>query len=68
MQETDGAGHMLKRQLMDAAQPLSEQSFTIVSWFSCHISIDVNSCSVFFSLMCNIRPDSQQWQAYHDSS
>jgi len=31
MQETGGTGHMLKRQLMDAAQPLSEQSFTIVS-------------------------------------
>jgi len=31
MQETDGAGFMLKRQLMDAAQPLSEQSFTVVS-------------------------------------
>jgi len=31
MQETGGSGHMLKRQLMAAAQPLSEQSFTIVS-------------------------------------
>jgi len=35
MQETSGTGHMLKRQLMDAAQPLSEQSFTIVSFFGC---------------------------------
>jgi len=32
MQETVGTGHMLKRQLMAAAQPLSEQSFTIVSF------------------------------------
>ena len=43
MQETSGTGQMLKRQLMEAAQPLSEQSFTIVRLyiicsFSCVLS------------------------------
>ena len=32
LQETGGSGHMLKRQLMETAQPLAEQSFTIVSF------------------------------------
>ena len=34
MQESGGSGHMLKKQLMEAAQPLAEQSFNIVSFFA----------------------------------
>jgi len=37
MQETGGGGHMLKKQLMDAAQPLAEQSFTIVSFSAIYV-------------------------------
>jgi len=37
LQETGGSGHMLKKQLMEAAQPLAEQSFTIVSLFNVYM-------------------------------
>jgi len=37
LQETGGSGHMLKKQLMETAQPLAEQSFTIVSLFNVYM-------------------------------